>query len=67
MYAAMGRKNLKINAPSREKDIWILLGERHEQCLLQSNSGACKCKCVCESEKATDCRSNMSAWDATQH
>lgn len=66
--ACSGRvRNLKINAESWEEDIWILWGESREQCLLQSNSGACKCKCVCESQKATDCRSNTSAWDATQH
>lgn len=59
-----GLRNLKINAESWEEDIWILWGESHEQCLLQSNSGACKCKYVCESQKATDCRSNTSVgWD----
>lgn len=43
----LSKGQLKINASSWEKDIWILLGERQVQCLLQSSSGACKCKCVC--------------------
>lgn len=52
-----GLRNPKINAESWRKTSGFS-EESCEQCLLQSNSGACKCKCVCESQKATDCRSN---------